>query len=209
MRIKLYVEGGGDDNDALRTACRKGFRTLIEKAGLAGCMPRIVACGSRTETFNKFRIAARSAAPDEFMCLLVDSEDPVADGTSPWAFLGARQADQWEKPAGTPDENAHLMVQCMEAWFLADPDAVERFFGRGFRRNALPNRADVEKIPKDGVETALEGATRACATKGQYHKGRHSFALLATLDHGKVAASSPYAARLFETLRRKAQVTPA
>lgn len=205
MRIKLYVEGGGDDSEALRVACRRGFRILLENAKLAGGMPRIVACGSRSEAFKKFCIAARTAAPDEFMFLLVDSEDPVEDNTLPWAFLRARQADRWEQPVGTTEESAHLMVQCMEAWFLADPEAVQRFFGQGFRRNALPNRMDVEKIPKRDLFTALEGATRGCATKGQYHKGRHSFELLATLDHERVAASSPFARRLFDTLRRKAQ----
>lgn len=204
MRIKLYVEGGGDDNDALRTACRGGFSKLLAKTGLGGRMPRIVACGSRSETFKKFCIAARSAEPDEFMCLLVDSEEPVEDNMLPWAFLRARQADRWEQPVGTAEESAHLMVQCMEAWFLADPEAVQRFFGQGFRHNALPNRTGVEKIPKRDLLTALEGATRGCATKGQYHKGRHSFDLLATLDHERVAAASPYAARLFNTLRRKA-----
>lgn len=203
MTLKLYVEGGGNDSDALRTACRMGFRTLLEKAGLAGRMPRIVACGSRTETFKRFRIAARSAAPDEFMCLLVDSEDDVEDNASPWAFLRARQADQWEQPDRTTDEQAHLMVQCMEAWFLADPDAVERFFGRAFHRNALPNRTDVEKIPKRELFTSLDGAS-----EGKYRKGRLSFERLATLDPNKLAGSSPYAARFFDTLRRKAQGTP-
>jgi hypothetical protein len=169
-------------------------------------MPHFVACGSRSEALKDFCTAVRAAGPSEFMCLLVDSEDPVEDNTSPWAFLRARQADRWEQPVGTTDENAHLMVQCMEAWFLADPDDVERFFGQGFRRNALPNRTDVEKIPKRDLFTALEGATRACTTKGQYRKGKLSFELLATIDHEKVATSSPHARRLFDTLRRKAQV---
>ena len=202
MTIKLYVEGGGHHNEELRTRCRRGFRSLLEKAR-AG-RPQIIACGSRAETFKKFCIAADSAAPGEFVCLLVDSEDPVEDNTLPWAFLRMRQADRWEQPAGTTEESGHLMVQCMEAWFLADPSAVQRFFGQGFRPNALPNRTDVEKIPKRDLLAALEGATRGCATKGQYHKGKHSFDLLATLDHERVAASSPYAARLFDTLRRKA-----
>ena len=206
MRIKLYVEGGGDHNDALRTACREGFSKLLDKASLGGRMPRIVACGSRTEAFKKFCIAVRNAGADEFMCLLVDSEDPVEDNASPWAFLRARQADQWTRPSAATDENAHLMVQCMEAWFLADLDAVERFFGQGFRRNAVPNRADVEKIPKRDLFTALDGATGACTAR--YRKGRLSFELLARLDPEKVAAS-PYARRLIETLRRKAQVTMA
>jgi hypothetical protein len=166
-------------------------------------MPRVVACGSRTEAFKKFCIAVRNAAPDEFMCILVDSEDSLEGTASPWAFLRKRQADQWPQPAGTSDDNAHLMVQCMEAWFLADPEAVERFFGRQFRGDALPKRRDVENIPKSDLFTSLESASN-----GQYRKGKRSgeqsFKLLATLNPDKLAAASPYAARLFDTLRRKA-----
>jgi hypothetical protein len=206
VAIKVYVEGGGDGH-ALRTDCRRGFRTLFEKAGLAGRMPRVVACGSRNEAFNDFCTALHRVGPGEFVCLLVDSEDPVVDGTSPWAFLNARPADRWEMPAAASDDNAHLMVQCMEAWFLADPGAIERFFGPGFHRNALPARTDVESIPRNDVFAALGRATYACAPKGQYRKGWHSFDLLASLDSEKVERASPYAARLFETLRRKAQVT--
>lgn len=190
--MKIYVEGGGDSRD-LHKACRNGFGKLIEKGGLAGRMPRVVACGSRAETFKDFCTAAGRSQPGEFVCLLVDSENPVELNTSPWAVL------EWAQPAGTSDDNAHLMVQCMEAWFLADPEAVERFFGRHFRGNALPTRTDVENIPKGDVFMVLERASM-----GRYRKGRLSFDLLATLNPDKLAAASPYAARLFDTLRRKA-----
>jgi hypothetical protein len=90
----------------------------------------------------------------------------------------------------------------MENWFLADPGKVEAFFG--LDANALARRTDVEKISKRDVFAALERVTHRC-TKGRYDKARHSFGLLATLDHERLAASSPYARRLFDTLRRKAQ----
>ncbi len=204
VAVKVYVEGGGEGH-ALRTACRKGFSTLFDRAGLRGRMPRIVASGSRIQAFDDFRTALLRASQDEFVCLLVDSEDPVEANTSPWVFLKARQFDRWEPPAGAVDDNAHLMVQCMEAWFLADSAALERFFAQGFRRNALPNRADVEKIPKRDVIAAIEAATCDCTPKGRYRKGRHSFDVLATLDPEIVARASPYADRLFETLKRRTQ----
>ena len=56
VTIKLYVEGGGDSK-ALKTACRKGFRKFIEKAGLMGNMPKIVACGGRQKAYQSFRKA--------------------------------------------------------------------------------------------------------------------------------------------------------
>lgn len=206
VAAKVYVEGGGDGH-ALRTLCRKGFSTLFDKAGLRGHMPRIVASGSRSQAFKDFCTALHLAAPDDFVCLLVDSEDPVEGNTSPWVFLGARQADRWERPPGADDDNAHLMVQCMEAWFLADGDALKGFFGQGFRSNALPKRTDVENIPKRAIFAALKGATSACVAKGQYSKGAHSFEVLAMLDPDKVAVASPYARRLFDTLKQKTQGT--
>lgn len=204
VAVKVYVEGGGD-SQMLRTACRKAFSSLFDKAGLREHMPRVVASGPRSQAFSDFCTAMGDAAPGEFVCLLVDSEDPVDENTSPWAFLGAREADRWQPPAGAGDENAHLMVQCMEAWFLADSGALERFFGRGFRRNALAIRPDVENIPKGDVIAALEAATHDCVPKGRYRKGKHSFDLLATLDPAIVERASPFGRRLFQTLRQKAQ----
>jgi hypothetical protein len=172
----------------------------LDRAGLEGRISKIDPCGSRAETIKDFCTALRNAAPDEFVCLLVDSEDPIPANSSPWLLLGSR-------PPGAEDDNAHLMVQCMEAWFLADREALGRFFGQGFRENALPNRTDVENIPKHDVFDALKGATSACVPKGQYRKGAHSFEVLAMLDPEKIASASPYARRLFDTLRQKTQGT--
>ena len=49
--MRLYVEGGGDSS-TLKTACRAGFSEFLRKAGLRGYLPRIVACGSRTNAMT-------------------------------------------------------------------------------------------------------------------------------------------------------------
>ena len=146
-------------------------------------------------------VRLRKASTDEFIVLLVDSEEGVEGDIGPWAFL-KRRDNNWNKPDGTSDDNAHLMVQCMEAWFLADRDTLALFFGHGFRANALPNRSDVENIPKPDLYNALRGATRD-SRKGEYGKGQHSFDLLAQLNPQKVIAASPYAKRLVDTLLSK------
>ncbi len=198
--MRFYVEGGGKGN-ALRTACRRAFSTLLARAGI-NRLPRIIASGSRSQAYSDFCTALAHAESGEFVGLLVDSEDPVPNDIAPWAFLAARPADQWTTPPGAADENVHLMVQCMETWLVADQEALERYFGRGFRRNALPNRADVENIPKREILAALEGATRDCNPKGQYRKERHSFEVLRIVDPERVQDVSPHARRLFQTLRR-------
>ena len=199
MKVKVYVEGGGDGK-SLRTKCREGFSSFFAKASFAGRMPQIIACGGRKSAFDKFRTAWESRKAEEFIILLVDSEDPVADGAGPWLHL--RTGDGWERPNEATDENAHLMVQSMEAWFLADKDNLAAYFGHGFNRNALPGRQEIEDVAKDDVFRGLKNATRQCK-KGDYGKGRHSFDILEQTDPASVMAASPHARRLVETLRQK------
>ena len=201
MSVKVYVEGGGEGKD-LRTKCRQGFSNFFDKAGLTGGMPRIVACGSRQKTYDKF-CTALTGAKNEFIVLLVDSEDPVAEGAGPWTHLQTR--DKWQKPAAATDKNAHLMTQCMEAWFFADKDALAAYFGAGFKRNALSARVKIENIPKTDVESGLKAATKP-SRKGEYNKSSHSFDVLARLDPEKVAAASPRARQLLRTLKAKASL---
>ena len=200
MKIKVYVEGGGDGK-SLRTKCREGFSSFFAKASLAGRMPQVVACGGRESAFDKFCTALGSRKAEEFIVLLVDSEDPVAEGSGPWLHLSTR--DHWTKPDEATDENAHLMVQCMEAWFLADKDRLAEYFGQGFNRNALPGRPEIEDVAKRDVLEGLKRATRQCK-KDEYGKGRHSFDILERIDPAQVMVASPHASRLIETLRQMA-----
>ena len=199
MKVKVYVEGGGDGK-SLRTRCRQGFSSFFAKSNLAGRMPQIIACGGRNSAFDKFRTALGSRNAEEFIVLLVDSEDPVADGAGPWLHLRTR--DGWERPDEATNENAYLMVQCMEAWFLADKDGLAAYFDQGFNRNALPGRREIEDVAKGDVLEGLKNATRQCK-KGEYGKGRHSFDILERIDPAKVVDASPHASRLVETLQQE------
>lgn len=201
MKVKVYVEGGGD-NRSLRAQCREGFRDFFCKAGLEGRMPSIHPCGGRMKAFKDFRTALKRAGAEDFIVLLVDSEDSVGVEEGSWAHLKRR--DNWDRPVAATDENAHLMVQCMESWFLADKDKLATFFGDGFHRKAFPARPEVEDISKKNVLDSLEAASRHCGKKGKYDKGQHSFKILARLNPAKVTASSPHVKRLLETLIRKA-----
>lgn len=198
---RLLVEGAGDRAD-LSAQCRKGFQRLFEKAGLGGALPRVVPCGSRSAAFEKFRIEFTQRGKDDVVMLLVDGEAPVV-GDDPWEHVRQREGDRWERPAGATTDHLHLMVQVMESWFLADPDALERHFGNTFRREALPDRTDIEAVSKREVYRALEAATKATKS-GAYGKGTHSFKLLAEIDPAKLQHASPSARRLFDALRQSA-----
>ena len=198
MSTRLYVEGGGARNPS-KTKCRQAFRAFLLNAGLEGRLPRIFASGSRKQAYDDFCHALGAARGDDLAVLLVDSECPVAMDVGPWRHLKDR--DGWDKPAGADDDHVHLMVQCMEAWFLADRAALARYFGNGFSDNSLPRRAEVEEVSKQDLERGLNTATRNSRPKGTYRKGRDSFAILADLDPDKVANASPHAKRFLETLR--------
>ena len=192
VSVKLYVEGGGNAK-SLKVACRRGFRTFIEKAGLTGNMPAVVACGSRGDAYNDFKIAQPAGQP---AMLLVDAEGPVA-AQDPWQHLKA--SDNWDRPAGVTDDQCHLMVQVMESWFLADVPALQEFYGQAFRAQQLPANPEIEKVPKQDV---LDGMARASSitTRGSYQKARDGFSILQAIDPNKVRQASAYADRFIKAL---------
>ena len=209
-KATLFVEGGGDQNKSV-VKCRNDFQAFIKKSGFRGKMPRIIPCGSRNIAFERYQ---RAVLKGEMAFLLVDSEGPVhvdclkgvPKDWSPWTHLKYGSGDGWDKPRSEPEENCHLMVECMECWILVDRSTLASFFGKGFRENALPpppkNRPP-ELIGKAEALEALEMATRGCGKKGRYSKGKHSFDLLAKIDSGMVVATCPWAARFIEQLEEK------
>ncbi|MSV27675.1 MAG: DUF4276 family protein [Bryobacterales bacterium] len=205
--MKVYVEGGGDHNKDLASRCRKGFSDFSRKAGYKGRMPRIVACGGRSGAYKDFCVSHKNAGTDDFPVLLVDSEAPVVEA-DPWEHVRLRAGDLWQRPDGVSQDQIHLMVQAMEAWFHADKESVGEYYGQGFRPKALSPPQDVESIPKVDLFDGMKRATKACSKKGEYSKGDHSFEILGRIDPEKVRASSKHAERLFEVLDRKCAPPP-
>ena len=190
----LYIEGGGE-REELRRRFRTGWQTFFKAAGVGG-RAKIVRGGSRVATFKRFRSAVRDSRRNELPLLLVDSESAVQSGHSPWQHLLAR--DGWNKPNGVDEDQAFLMVQFMETWFLADKDGLRRYFCQGFSERAIRQWPDLEAVPKETVLKALSQATAACR-KG-YEKGATSFELLARIDPARVKAACPHADALLQRL---------
>lgn len=169
---RLYIEGGGDSKE-LHSRCREAFRKLLERAGFAGRMPRMVACGSRSEAYDDFR-TSHLRAVGEYVALLIDSEEPVADSERPWAHLVGH--DQWERPNGAVDDQALLMITSMETWIACDHEALRQRFGQNVRLNALPPLHDIEHRSRADVFAALRAATRECTAV--YAKGAIAFEVM-------------------------------
>ena len=199
MKAVVYVEGGSSRKTervrfllAMRTFLRKG----ATHAGNPTPLPEVVACGSRGDTLRKFR-AACSRPSETTPVLLVDSEGPVD-----WGRGSARQqlqrVDDWDLRF-TDDRSVHLMVQFMETWIIADPEAVEAYYGKGFRKKAIPAATDPERVGKSQVLAALKQAT-AATRRRRYDKTRDAPELLKRLDSRRVAARCRGCARLFAAL---------
>jgi hypothetical protein len=198
VNVFVYVEGGGDAKST-RVRCQEGFRGLIDKILTGGRRPRIVACGTRRAAFDRF-VDGLGLHTDAICLLLVDSEGAVGARQSPWAHVAA--SDSWRPPPTARDEHLHFMVQCMEAWLASDADALARFYGQGFKADALPKPPNIEQVTKADLERALKASTRATQSKGRYDKGAHSFLLLALVDPARVSKRAPHARRFFEALTR-------
>lgn len=200
-QVKIYIEGGGDQK-RLKTACRKAFSQFFEKVGFKGHMPKLIACGGRQNAFDDFCTAVDCSKDGDIAFLLVDAESSVKTQYKdrPWSHL--KERDDWDKPEKASERQAHLMVQVMESWFLADKETLIKFFGQKFNRKVLPKQAEIEVISKKDIFNGLKFATSA-TQKGRYGKGAHSFSILENIDPQKILEASPWAERLRKELAKE------
>ena len=176
VSARLYIEGGESKEDQIR--CREGFRKLLEKAGFSGSLPRLTACGGRNSAFDDFTTAHAKGKQGDYIAMLIDSEDPIADVEKTWDHL--RDRDGWVKPAEAVNEQVLFMTTCMESWIVADRAALQEHYGNRLQENALPPVIDLEKRDRHEVHDKLVHASRDCSNA--YTKGKRSFEVLAKLD---------------------------
>ncbi len=208
--IAIYVEGGGDTAQQ-KAELRNGFDELLNSQKQAARSKRLkwklVPSGGRDAAYKDFMNAVRQADGETLCVLLVDSEDelpvdlPKSVNESPEDTIQRKLADalgrrnhlvnrdKWNL-SGVPSEHIHLMVRCMEAWIVSDPDKLARHYGQGFHANSLPTRPNLEDEAKASLYDGLQKATRN-TSKGEYAKIKHASKLLGLIDPKKVAARCP------------------
>ena len=191
MSAIIYLEGGGDSNE-LHRRCREGFRKLLEKTLPGSRMPKLVACGGRGDALARFQIALRNADGDDFIGLLLDSEELLADVDATWAHLQA--FDNWAKPRAATDRQVLFMTTCMETWIVADIATLRTHYMQGFQERALPALDNLEQRGRDEIQSALARATHNCTNA--YAKGKRSFAVLAQLNPAVLESRLPSFARM-------------
>lgn len=191
------MEGGGPKPNS-HALLRQGMDAFLAEIKDACRKKRwnwkLVCCGTRDETYKHFE-NERANSDDSIVVLLVDSETRV-DMSAPAAHLAAH--DQWDFQ-GVDDDVIHLMVQTMETWIVADPDALRAYYGQGFRGNVLPRHQNLEEVNKSDIGQALNLATQG-TQKGKYHKIKHARELLQLINTMTVRERCPHCERLFETL---------
>jgi hypothetical protein len=216
---KIYIEGGGEGKDQW-SKCREGFQKLFQATGeLQGRMPRLVPCGGREQAFKDFKKTLKLGG-NEFVAMLIDSEDPIAANATPWQHLKTR--DGWEQPDGATDEQVLFMTTCMETWIVADRVALKAHYGANLQEHALPaltqtkepKRSEkdyvntdlpiatiLEQRSRNDIQNALIHATRNCINT--YKKGDRSFAILAELSFERIKLHVPNFKRTINILKKK------
>ena len=196
------MEGGGDSRDT-KTALRQGMEAFLITIKAAvrekSWRWKLICCGSRNETFRKFRKAFQDGEY-AITVLLVDAEAPVEGLVEDRSVRDhLRSRDRWDLDFVSAADVIHLMIQTMETWIVADQQALAKYYGKGFRGNALPRTINLEATAKTEISGALNRTTRY-TQKGLYHKIRHTSDLLKKIDPQQVANRCPSCARLFNTL---------
>lgn len=201
--IRIYVEGGGDSQSQKREL-RQGMNALLDPfvqrvRAKKGWRWDVVMCGGRQQAYEAFKNARQRAESDEVILLLVDSEAPVTAATRV-DHLRLRPGDSWDL-SGVPEDHIHLMVQTMEAWLIADPDNLAKWYGKEFQRGQLPENKQLEETPKARLEPSLIAATQQ-TKKGAYHKIRHASELLKLIRPDVVRQRCPHAGFFFDKLNK-------
>lgn len=194
--IAVYMEGGGDSaasKGQVRQAMDGFLAALKESARRKGWRWKVVPCGGRVAAKNAF-LHALEHEKSAHVFLLVDAEGPVTE--PPLKHLAAR--DGWVLK-GVDESSVHLMVQVIETWIVADAEALEAFYGRGFHTKSLPRTTNLEGVAKESIATALKLATKG-TTKGAYHKIHHA-TVLSQVRADRVRARCPvHCERFFREL---------
>jgi len=199
--IAVYMEGGGPPGEGralLRTGMSAFLKSAVERARIRQIRWRVVPCGGRQQAYNAF-VDALANEPEVFNVLLVDSEDPVAITASPWVHLRNRVGDEWARPSGSDDSQCQMMVACMEAWFLADPEGLRKHFGGHFDMDKLPKANLAESRTKDNISGALRQATANTKAR-EYQKIRDGAKLLEKVNPERVRKHCRWCDRLFQSL---------
>ena len=115
-------------------------------------MPKLISCGGRGAVFDDFMIAQANASDGEYIAMLIDSEEPLANIDQTWAHLIKR--DGWKQAPRADDDQVLLMTTCMETWIVADRQALRDHYGPTLQEANLPDQNNLESRARDAIYNA-------------------------------------------------------
>jgi hypothetical protein len=163
----LFIEGTSDrSNGTLSQGFHKLIRQLVDREK----MPRIIMGNGKNQAIRKFKNNRLS----DFSYLLIDLDEEEEQ----------KEAELKSLNLGQHEDFVFFMVQEMEAWFISQPEILERHYKEKITPK-LP-KTDPTKI-KDPT-AVLEKITKD-TTKGKYHKVKDGTALLEMLNANRLKSS--------------------
>ena len=172
----LFIEGTRDTSNG---DLRKGFRKLLEQK-VDGIMPRINMGEGKKQTIDKF--------------LHTDHAKILCDLDNPSEHI---EADLQIHGLIKKRNSVFYMIQEMEAWFLSQPDVLDRFYREEISKRIPKKHAELIAEP----DRELQNITRN-SHKGKYHKVRHGAQLLQMLDAGRLYADFSDFKQLIDDLNK-------
>ncbi len=238
--IIIYMEGGHsddadltagfeEDNTNLRDSIANFIQRALPDCIIPGYKIRVQVCGGRNQAIKRFADGVEKQVTDEqrqgraanvVRVLVVDSEGAVGKGRDGKAHLNRQTGALLGQ--NVKESRVFLMVQCMEAWFLADADALERFYHRlGYRfdkvvladeilkAKAGDTSPNIEPIPKskkgivhNGVRVGnIPAFIISKAIQGRDYRKSDGFRLFGFIDPDKAIAGSPHCEDFVNAMR--------
>ncbi|NQU05412.1 MAG: DUF4276 family protein [Calditrichaeota bacterium] len=200
MKAIIYIEGD--------KRLKSGFRMFFDKyfnkhfqCSSNKTVEKLVLTDSKP--IKDFLLGIRNDRKQlRFHILLMDS-DILKEG-DPKKNVRNVNKDEWKKAKSVKinDDQLHFMVQNMEAWFMADTNALTGYYGSNLEVDKLPKHSIVEDIPAEDIEKKLKAVTRGLSNRKNYYdnKPKHGSEILSRLDPEKVIKAAPHCKALFNTL---------
>ncbi len=200
MKALIYIEG----DKRLKSGFRKFFDKYFNKH--SNCSSSKIVKDFRladSKPIKDFLLGIRNDRKQSFFHILLMDSDILGAG-DPKKNVKNVNKDEWKKAKSIKINNnqLHFMVQNMEAWFMADTNALVGYYGSKLEVDKLPQHSIVEDIPAEDIEKKFKAITRSLSSKKNYYdnKLKHGSEILSRLDPEKVINAAPHCEALFNTL---------
>lgn len=178
VKTILFIEGTKDTTNG---SLRQGFNKLLSQK-LGRNLPKIIMGDSAVETKRAF--LKNELSKSGF--LLIDLDD----------YESEKEKKLKKYNLENHKDSVFFMIQEMEAWFLSQPDIINRFYKTNiFTKKVKKNHKTIEN-----PDIYLQKLTNNIKRK-KYHKVKHGVKLLTLLNADKLEKSSSEFKTLIEKLR--------